>query len=350
MLGLAGLPLGEQFTFLDPAEAAPAAAVGRLIQAAYDDPAALAELAATCDVATFEFEQVPAAGIDRLVDAGLEVRPGARPLAVAQDRLEEKRLFERLGIAVPRFAPVDSAGDLAAALADFGAPAILKTRGGGYDGKGQLPVAADDDPGAAVAELGGVRLIVEERVSFDRELSVIAVRDPHGDVLAYPLIENTHRAGILHMSRAPAPFVGVDLQRRAEAHARRVLEELDYVGVLAIELFQVGGDLLGNEMAPRVHNSGHWTIEGAETGQFENHIRAITERPLGRTDARGESVMLNLIGDVPDPSALLRLGGHLHLYGKSPRPGRKLGHVTFTDTDPARLEGRVAKAARVIAR
>jgi len=349
MLGLAGLPLGERFTFLDPDESAPAAAVGRLIQAAYDDRVALAEFASACDLATFEFEQVPAAAVERLVEAGVEVRPGARPLAVAQDRLEEKRLFERLGLAVPRFAPVDSAADLEAALTDLGAPAILKTRGGGYDGKGQLQVKRGGDSAAAVAELGGAGLIVEERVSFDRELSVIAVRARDGEVVVYPLIENTHRAGILRLSRAPAPFVDVDLQRRAEAHVRRVLEELDYVGVLAIELFQLGRDLLGNEMAPRVHNSGHWTIEGAETSQFENHVRAITGRPLGRTDARGESMMLNLIGEVSDPNALLRLGGHLHLYGKSPRPGRKLGHVTFTDTDPARLEDRVAEAARLVA-
>jgi 5-(carboxyamino)imidazole ribonucleotide synthase len=218
-------------------------------------------------------------------------------------------------------------------------PAVLKTRRLGYDGKGQAvirdPLLAED----AWRSIGGMPSIVEGFVGFDRELSIVVARGRDGAFASYPLVENMHRDGILRRTRAPAPGVTGALEATAEAHARSVMDELGYVGVLAIELFQVGETLLGNEFAPRVHNTGHWTIEGAETSQFEQHVRAVCGLPLGPTTLRGLSVMVNLIGDVPPTDAVAAIpGAHLHLYGKSPRPGRKLGHVTVRADDPEALE------------
>jgi len=317
MLGLAGLPLGLRFRFLDPSPAAPAQEVGELVVGAFDDPAALARLAAGADVVTYEFENVP-------VEAARAVSPLPTPLALelGQDRLVEKQLFARLGIPTARFG----------SLEDTGLPALVKSRRLGYDGKGQRRVEGSGEVGEDE--------LVEEIVPFDRELSILAVRGPTGETRFWPLTENAHRDGILRVSRAPAPSAP---QREAEEIATRLLDELGYVGVLALELFEVDGRLLANEYAPRVHNTGHWTIEGAVTSQFENHLRAILGLPLGSTDALAPSVMVNLIGGVPPAAELLRLpGAHVHLYGKEPRHGRKLGHVTLVGADEATVAAAVA--------
>ena len=317
MLGLAGLPLGLRFRFLDPSPDAPAAAVGEVIVGAFDDPPALARLAAGADVVTYEFENVP-------VEAIRTIAPLPPPLALelGQDRLVEKQLFERLGIPTARFGPVTKTG----------LPALVKSRRLGYDGKGQRRIDADEPIGE--------HELAEEIVAFDRELSIIAVRSRDGETRFWPLAENVHRDGVLRVSRAPAAAAP---QAEAEELVGRLLDELGYVGVLALELFEVEGRLLANEFAPRVHNTGHWTIDGAVTSQFENHLRAILGLPLGSTEAIAESVMVNLIGGVPSLEQLLGLpGAHLHLYGKEPRRGRKLGHLTFVDADEPTIAEAIA--------
>lgn len=329
MLALAGYPLGLEFRFLDPAPDSPSRHLGEFICAPYDDEAALAQFIEGLDLVTFEFENVPARVLAYL-EAHLPTFPPRQALATGQDRLAEKTLFRELGIETSPFATVDTREDLEAAVAEIGLPAILKTRRLGYDGKGQFRIRARGDLDDAWKALGGVPLILEGFVDFDRELSIIAVRGRNGETVFYPLTENHHEGGILRRSHAPAPRLDPELQDTAERYAALVLDRLAYTGVLAIELFQRGDELLANELAPRVHNSGHWTIEGAETSQFENHLRAICGFPLGDTTPRGESTMLNLIGSIPAPESILAIpGAHLHLYGKAPRPGRKLGHLTI---------------------
>lgn len=349
MLALAGYPLGLRFRFLDPNPESPAAALGEFMAADYDDPDALRRFAEGLDVATYEFENVPASVADYLAGHIPAVHPHYAALAVSQDRLSEKQLFRRLGIPTAPFAAVDSEDDLARAVDEVGLPAVLKTRRYGYDGKGQFVLREAADVRRAWSALGGAPLLLEGFVAFDRELSIIAVRGRDGDVVYYPLVENHHREGILRRTIAPAPGVTASLQARAEASARAVLEEFDYVGVLAIELFQRGDELLANEMAPRVHNSGHWTIEGAETSQFENHLRAICGFPLGSTAPRGHAAMLNLIGSVPPRNAVLAVeGAHLHVYDKAPRPGRKLGHVTVVAEDADQVAKRLGELERLV--
>jgi 5-(carboxyamino)imidazole ribonucleotide synthase len=347
MLGLAGIPLGLRFRFLDPTADAPAAAVGELVVGALDDEAALTAVGRHAAVVTYEWEGVPADAA-RFLAEGVAVRPGPRPLEVSQDRLVEKETFRRLGIGTPAFSAVDDRAGLDRAVAEVGGlPAVLKTRRGGYDGKGQHALHDATDLDAAWASLGGVPLVLESLVPFDRELSVLAVRGLDGTVACWPLVENHHEGGILRLSRAPAPGAGNALQARGEELARRLLDDLDHVGVLAVELFDVGGELLANEIAPRVHNSGHWTIEGAETSQFENHLRAILGLPLGATVSLGPSAMLNCIGEMPARDAVLSVPGtHLHDYGKAPRPGRKLGHVTVTAGDDDELTARLVALQR----
>jgi 5-(carboxyamino)imidazole ribonucleotide synthase len=338
MLARAAEPLGIRCRVLDPSPDAPAGRAGELVVGAYDDPAALDRFAEGLRLATYEFENVPVASARRLA-ARLDVLPPPRALEVAQDRVAEKAFFESAGIPVTPWRPVSSPADLERALDELGRPAVLKTRRLGYDGKGQHVIRGPGDAEVAWARLGGAPLVLEAFVPFARELSVIAARGRDGAVACYPLVENEHAEGILRRSRAPAPGLAAGLQAEAGRHAGRVLDALGYVGVLAIELFEVEGRLLANELAPRVHNSGHWTIEGAETSQFENHVRAVTGLPLGPTAPRGASLMVNLIGAVPDAAAVLAVpGAHLHLYGKAPRPGRKLGHVTLRADDPAALE------------
>ncbi|MFA1262611.1 5-(carboxyamino)imidazole ribonucleotide synthase [Xanthomonas campestris pv. olitorii] len=332
MLVLAGAPLGIRFAVFDPAADACAGQVAPLQVGAFDDVASLAAFAEQVDVITFDFENVPATSAQQLA-AQVPVFPSPAALAVAQDRLSEKTLFRELGIPVPEFAAIDDRAGLDAALARIGTPCVLKTRRFGYDGKGQFRIKSLADADAAWDALGAqaahVGLIVEAFVPFQREVSVVAVRGRDGEFRAWPLTENWHVDGVLSASLAPAS-VEAALQASAESHARAVAEKLDYVGVFALELFVRDGELLANEMAPRVHNSGHWTIEGAETSQFENHVRAVLGLPLGSTAMRGHACMLNWLGAMPDARAFLAVpGGHWHDYGKQARDGRKVGHATL---------------------
>jgi 5-(carboxyamino)imidazole ribonucleotide synthase len=340
-----------------------AAQCAPLLRADYHDLDALAAFASRVDVATFDFENVPAESAHWLAER-VPVFPNPRALSVAQDRLAEKSLFRELGIAVPAFADVDSRPALDAAIARIGAPCILKTRRLGYDGKGQFRLRGASDADPAWAALGTqattVGLILEAFVPFQRELSVVAVRGRDGEFRTWPLTENWHDHGILAASLAPAT-VDAAIAEKAIAHARAVAESLDYVGVFALELFLADGELLANEMAPRVHNSGHWTIEGAETSQFENHLRAVLGLPLGSTRMVGHACMLNWIGSLPDAKAVLADPcGHWHDYGKSPREGRKVGHATLRADTTMELSdalrrvgaalGREAQVAPVIER
>jgi 5-(carboxyamino)imidazole ribonucleotide synthase len=350
MLGLAGIPLGCSFAFLDPVEGAPAAAVGELTVGGLDDIDAAQRVAKGADVVTYEWEGVPAATA-RALQPIAPVAPGPRPLEISQDRVTEKRTLESLGIATARFHPADSYDSLRSAVRDFGLPAVVKTRRGGYDGKGQVVMRAPADVELAWETFrdADTDLIVEEFVVFDRELSIVAVRGRDGTIACWPVVQNEHRNGILHRTLAPAPGLDDALQLRAEGCIRPLLTQLDYVGVCCVELFDVGGTLLANEIAPRVHNSGHWTIEGAETSQFENHVRAVAGMPLGSTAARGVSAMVNCIGRAPNRDAVLHVeGAHLHDYGKSPRPGRKLGHITVTAPDAPTRDARLAEVERLI--
>ena len=342
MLGLAGLPLGVTTRFLDPSSDATARAVGELVVGGLDDVDAVARVADGTAVVTYEWEGVPAASARAVT--GRPVRPGPRALEVAQDRLTEKETFARLGITAEVHAPVDAIGDLEAALEVTGLPALLKTRRGGYDGKGQVLVHRHDEARAAWARLGNTPLIAERVVDFERELSIIAVRGVDGATACYPLVENHHERGILRSSRAPARSATAELQRDGEAIATKLLDDLEYVGVLAVELFERDGQLLANEIAPRVHNSGHWTIEGADTSQFEQHLRAILGWPLGSVSSIGCAAMLNCVGCLPDRAAVLAVpGAHLHDYAKAARPGRKIGHITVVAADDAELDERVAR-------
>jgi 5-(carboxyamino)imidazole ribonucleotide synthase len=343
MLALAGYPLGLQFRFLDPSPEAPVGRIASRVNADFTNADALERFANGLDRVTYEFENVPVESA-KILAKRVPVFPSPKALEVAQDRLREKNLFRELGIATADFIPVKDAADLDAAIQKLSLPAILKTCRMGYDGKGQWMLRSAEDVLRAKAEMpapapmpsDGARrsneapYVLERFVPFARELSILAVRSSAGEIIFYPLVENHHRQGILRLSLAPAPHLELKTQQAAEDAARRVLEALDYVGVLAIELFELGGKLLANEMAPRVHNSGHWSIEGAVTSQFENHLRAVCGFPLGSTATLGHSAMLNLIGETPAPAEVLAIAdAHLHLYGKSPRPGRKLGHVTL---------------------
>lgn len=345
MLALAGTPLGMEFSFLDPAADACAASLGQHLQAAYDAPVELRHLAASMDVVTFEFENVPAETVAYLAQY-VPVYPNAESLRIARDRLNEKTMFRELDIPVTEFANIESQQDLDAAVARMGLPGILKTRTMGYDGKGQKVLRTMADVAGAHAELGGVPCLLEGFVSFSGEVSVIAVRGRDGELACYPLSHNTHIDGVLALSLASDNH---PLQGLAEDYARRVLEKLDYVGALGFEFFEVDGGLMANEIAPRVHNSGHWTIEGAECSQFENHLRAIAGLPLGSTATIGSSAMVNCIGSMPGNQQLLSLADvHVHNYGKAFKPGRKVGHVTIRSKDEAQLRQTVARVQALL--
>lgn len=353
MLALAAAPLGVRTLVVDSASDACAGQVAELVVADWTDYAALEAFARQVDVVTFDFENVPAETAHWLAKR-VAVFPAPRALAVAQDRLAEKTLFRECGLQTPDFQAIDTREDLDRALAAIGAPAILKTRRLGYDGKGQFRIRSLADADAAWAALGAQAsahgLILEAFVPFDRELSVVAVRGRHGEFRTWPLTQNWHTDGVLSLSLAPAPDVGT-LQSRATELARTLAEKLDYVGVFALELFVKDGHLLGNEMAPRVHNSGHWTIEGAITSQFENHVRAVLALPLGDTSARGLSAMFNWIGELPDPGPVLEaVDGHWHDYGKQPRPGRKVGHATVCAVNAAQMVERLSGIAHALGR
>jgi 5-(carboxyamino)imidazole ribonucleotide synthase len=341
MLALAGHPLGIGFVFVDPTEDAPSAELGEHLALDYADPRVLERLAA-CDVVTYEFENVPVEPVRALAER-TRVFPPVAALAVAQDRLLEKTCFQELGIPTPPFFDVETAADLERALVQTGFPAVLKTRRFGYDGKGQRVLRSEADAKSAFSELAGRPLLLEGFVAFERELSVIGARGANGEIAVYPLVENHHEHGVLRLTLAPASNVGAERQKTAEGYLKALLERFDYVGVLSLELFQAGGRLYANEIAPRVHNSGHYSIEGAATSQFEQHLRAVLGLPLGSVAPLGFSAMLNAIGSLPDPSVVLAVpDAHLHSYGKSARPGRKVGHVTLRAPDEKTLAERLA--------
>jgi len=340
MMVLAGAPMGLRFELFDPAADACGGQLAPLQVAAFEDEAALAAFAERVDVVTFDFENVPARSAQFLADR-VPVHPNPDALAVAQDRLSEKTLFAGLGIPLPPFADIRSRDELAARVGEFGLPCILKTRRFGYDGKGQFRLRSAADIDAAWAELGGqverTGLILEGFVAFEREVSVVAVRALDGEFRAWPVTGNWHVNGVLSASVAPARLSPAQYDA-AIGYARTLADKLDYVGVFALELFCRGEELLANEMAPRVHNSGHWTIEGSETSQFENHLRAVLGLPLGDTRMLGHACMLNWIGEMPDADAVLaQSSGHWHDYGKQPRDGRKVGHATLRGDDAAQL-------------
>jgi 5-(carboxyamino)imidazole ribonucleotide synthase len=329
MLALAGYPLGLHFRFLDPSPQAPVGRIAHRVTAEYSDHEALEKFAHGLELVTYEFENVPVEAV-RFLAKHAPVYPPPEALEAAQDRLSEKSLFRKLGIATTAIAEVNAAKEIDAAVKKIGLPAVLKTRRMGYDGKGQWILRTQEDVQFVKKEFPDTPLLLESFVAFQRELSILAVRSRSGGTAFYPLVENHHRGGILRLSIAPAPNLNESLQQAAERAAQRVMQELNYVGVLAIEFFECNGELVANEMAPRVHNSGHWSIEGAATSQFENHLRAVLGLPLGSTATTGVSAMLNLIGEVPEAAEVLAIpDAHLHLYGKSPRPGRKVGHVTL---------------------
>jgi 5-(carboxyamino)imidazole ribonucleotide synthase len=337
MLGLAGIPLGLRFRFLDPNPDSPAARVGELILGEYHDPRALERFASGLSVATFEFENVPAFSASFLTHRA-PTFPGPRALEVCQDRLLEKQLFTELGIVTTRFVPVENESELRAAIDRIGLPCVVKSRRMGYDGKGQAVVRSPADLHAARALLG-VPLIVESFVPFDFEVSVIGARarpkdaESSADLAVYPLTRNRHVGGILRVSIAGDPSVE-PLMPQATSALEAVAQALHYAGVLTIEFFVKDGQLIANEIAPRVHNSGHWTIEGAACSQFENHLRVILGWPLGSTAMRAPAaVMVNLIGEAPPLEQLAAEPGvSVHWYGKEPRAGRKVGHLTVLES------------------
>lgn len=350
MLALAGPRLGLDFRFISPDPHAPAGTLAELIVSDYENEAALSHFAEGLDVATYEFESIPAASV-RSVAATVPVHPSPEALETAQDRASEKQCFERLGIPTAPFAAVESMREIREALERTGIPAVIKVRRLGYDGKGQAVVHTTTDVASAWVTVGAKPSIVESFVKFTRELSIIGVRSTSGETAFYPLVENHHSEGILRFSLAPAPGVSEETQRLAEDYASRIMNELSYAGALALELFETPAGLVANEMAPRVHNTGHWTIEGADTSQFENHLRAICGLPLGSTEMRGAAGMVNVIGVVPDVERLRKIDDvHVHMYGKAPAPKRKLGHITVTADDLPGVREKVGQLRHLVSR
>jgi len=345
MLALAGYPLGQDFLFFDRSADTPAGRIAPLLAGEFHDEALLAELARRCDVISFDWENISVEALRRAA-RGTRIAPPLKALGVAQDRLAEKHCFQRLSIATTRCAPVDSLASLSQAVARVGLPGMLKTRRFGYDGKGQYLLRSRADIAPAWDALGSAPLLYEEWVPFDYEVSMIGVRARSGAIALYPLNRNYHVDGILRLTLAP--WRAPQLARAARASLTRLLEHFHYVGVLTLEFFVHRGRLLANEMAPRVHNSGHWTIEGAVTSQFENHVRAIAGLPLGACAARGHSAMINLIGSMPEARRFLAEPGlHWHDYRKEPRHGRKLGHCTINEATASR---RTARARQLLPR
>ena len=339
MLALAGYPLGLDFLFLDPAKDAPAKRVAPVLQGAFTDRKLLRQFARATQVATIDWENVSLEALHTLADAGAHIAPPIPAVACAQDRVNEKRLFERLKIPTTRWQAIASRAQLERAVREIGLPGVIKTRRLGYDGKGQAVVKTQDDVQRAWEEMGTVGLIYEEWIPFDCEVSIIGARRRRGEIAIYPLNGNVHAQGILRLTRAP--YGPPRWHRLAARYLQSVLTRFKYSGILTIEFFVRDGRLIANEMAPRVHNSGHWTIEGAVTSQFENHLRAILDLPLGSTRPTGYSAMLNLIGSLPPREIALGWEGvHLHEYDKEPRPGRKVGHCTVVEPTQARRDRR----------
>ncbi len=335
MLAMAALPLGVRCSFFDPAgDQCPAASLGPVFGSAASLPASstdpLQKFAQSAPLFTYEFENIDPALV-RSIAQHKPVMPGLASLELSRHRWEEKSLFTRLGIPGAAWRPISSLNDLSQAVRELGLPVVLKTATQGYDGKGQCVLRAPGDLENVWEKMAAqTPLIAEQWIAFQRELSLIAVRSRTGDTVFYPLVENTHHHGILSHTLAPAPRLTAALQQQAEDYCQRILQHTQHTGVLTLELFELDQQLLANEMAPRVHNSGHWSIEGAHCSQFENHIRALMGWPLGSTDCQRPTAMINLIGRLPDLPALLAIPElHVHLYGKTPRPGRKLGHLTL---------------------
>jgi 5-(carboxyamino)imidazole ribonucleotide synthase len=346
MLALAGYPLGIHCVFLDRSAAAPAAQVAPILTGELEDAAQLAALAARSDVLTFDWENISGSALAPL-EKLTQVRPPRAALEVSQDRLSEKALFSKLRIPVAAHAAIGDKEQLLRAARKLGLPGVLKTRRMGYDGKGQVVLRSAAQIDEAWEAIGGPDLIYEKFQEFSREVSLVGARSATGQTVFYPLSANTHGGGILHYSIAP--FVNAALERSARTYLKRVMNALSYVGVLTIEFFVVKGRLIANEMAPRVHNSGHWTIEGCVTSQFENHLRAICDLPLGSTRALGHTAMINFLGEMPDRERLLAIDGlAFHDYGKEPRPGRKLGHCTILKSRTTERNLALTDALRLI--
>jgi 5-(carboxyamino)imidazole ribonucleotide synthase len=347
MLALAGYPLGIRCLFLDRSAGTPGGQVAPIIVADLDDAASLLELAERSEVLTFDWENI-SGGALAPIEAKTLLRPPRRALEISQDRLAEKALFSELKIPVVAHAAVDTQADLTNAARRLGLPGILKTRRMGYDGKGQWRLNSAADLERAWGESGGGGGLVLERLQrFSHEVSIIGARSASGKFVFYPLSANTHGGGILRYG--VAPYRSAPLQQMAQTYLKRVMNTLAYVGILTIEFFVVRGRLIANEMAPRVHNSGHWTIEGCVTSQFENHLRAICDLPLGSTRALGHTAMINFLGELPARTALLGLEGlAFHDYGKEARPGRKLGHCTILRQRARDRDHALARALKLI--
>ncbi|MCL4139402.1 UNVERIFIED_CONTAM: hypothetical protein GTU68_042382 [Idotea baltica] len=338
MIAIAARPLGISCKVVDPSKDAPAASVAEHICADYSDPIAITKLVDEIDFLTFEFENVPAAALKH-VPSTLSVSPPIEALQSSQDRLQEKQLFNSLGIGTTEYRAVSSANEIEAAAKELGYPCILKTRRLGYDGKGQSVLKSEADIPTALDQIESRELILEAFFPFDRELSIIGVRSDTGEIRCYPLVENIHRGGILRTTIAPAAEVSATTKQKAEEYFGTLAEHLSYVGVFCIELFVKDDLIVANEFAPRVHNSGHWSIEGTSCSQFENHARAVCKQPLGQTSVKTPSVMVNIIGEFPSKEELSRVDGvYIHDYGKAPRTGRKLGHATICDSDAEELQ------------
>ncbi|MBC7751856.1 MAG: 5-(carboxyamino)imidazole ribonucleotide synthase, partial [Candidatus Saccharibacteria bacterium] len=347
MLAQAALPLNLNCTFFETHQDCPSSVLGKVFDAT--NGAELKSFIESSDVYTLEFENTPLAYADALAAANKALHPPRNALATAQNRVAEKTLFDQLNIPVAAYRKVESEADLQLAVSALGLPLVLKTATGGYDGKGQFVLRDAVQINEAWQALGpaGV-LIAESFVKFERELSIIAVRGQDGEVRTWPLVENHHHHGILSHSIVPAPSSEA-LQPVAQDYITRLLDHLNYVGVLTLELFVTSNGLLANEMAPRVHNSGHWSIEGAVCSQFENHMRAVAGLPLGSTELISECMMVNIIGRHPKREDVLKLSGaHLHFYGKEERVGRKLGHVTLIPTQGNTLAGLSAELAKIL--
>jgi len=346
MLALAGYPLGVRCLFLDRGNETPGAQVAPSLVGDLEDAARLVELASRSDVLTFDWENISGGALTPL-EKITKVRPPRAALEVSQDRIAEKALFAKLKIPVAAHAAIESERELVAAAKKIGLPGVLKTRRLGYDGKGQFVLRETARIGEAWELIGGTGLIYEKFQVFSREVSLVSVRSAGGQTVFYPLSANTHGGGILRYS--VAPFPSARLERAARLYSKRVMNALDYIGVLAIEFFVVGGRLVANEMAPRVHNSGHWTIEGCVTSQFENHLRAVCGLPLGSTRALGATAMINFLGLMPPRERLLAVEGlAYHDYGKTPRPGRKLGHCTILKRLPKERDAALTSTLKLI--
>ncbi len=342
MMALAGLPLNLEFCFWDDAAEPCAAPLGRVYRSHELD-----DFIAVSDLVTYEFENVPL-DIAQRVAAKKPLHPSVEALRISQHRLREKSTFVELGIPTPIFAEINAPADLKTAIAKVGLPCVIKTATQGYDGKGQWVIREEAD--LSRIDFTNTPLIAEQFIVFERELSLVGVKSVSGELAFYPLVENDHENGILRSTIAPASAVDAATETTAQQYLAKLFDRLNYAGVLTLELFQTKTGLIANEMAPRVHNSGHWTIEGAVTSQFENHLRAILGLPLGLTHVHQYAGMVNILGDAPDAAAVFQVpSAHLHLYGKSAKKNRKIGHINLTATSYSELEQRMKTLLKLTA-